>query len=414
MSNGYERLRGKNCIGLVRCSTAKQADTSIPDQKKALTTFAERHGLTVVDVIALEGVSGSRPGNRGDLQEIIKRKRERNDFEVLLVQDTSRLTRGGMQHGNKIEFDFGAEGIEIVYAMEQLPDGPAGDLVKSFQYYSAKEQARSIAMNVARGSMSAMEQGRLSHARRPPYAVDRLYLGPDGSPRHIIRALADGTQVKLHPTTGVVVERFGHNPNTGRPAHYKKLADETVQLVPGDPRLIETVRLVFRRYLVDRTGFAGIAAELNRAKVPAPAGGFWHKGTIKVIVRNSIYTGTGIANRLTAAVYYVRAPGAPAPAQTELKELASRKRPRTKMRPQTEWLEIPQVAMADFLPADVRDAAVAYQQRFWSDREQGRDRPLPDRHVDSPYFLKGILVSRQGGMPMYGRRSGVGRVSDHG
>src|SRR4051812_47695865 len=224
--DSFARLRGKYCLGLVRCSTMKQADTSIPDQIAALRKFADDHGLIITDTIILEGVSGSQPGNREDLQQITQRKRERNDFEVLLVQDTSRLTRGGMQHGNKIEFDFAAEGIEIIYAMEQLPDGPAADIVKALSYHSAKEQARSIAMNVARGSMSAMEQGRLSHTRRVPYGIDRLYLGPDRKPRYIIRALADGTQLKLHAVTGEIIERFGINPQTGKPAHYKKLADE--------------------------------------------------------------------------------------------------------------------------------------------------------------------------------------------
>ena len=60
-----------------------------------------------------------------------------------------------------------------------------------------------------------------------------------GKPRYVIRALADGTQLKLHAATGEIIERFGINPQTGKPAHYKKLADEAVQLVPGDPKLVE-------------------------------------------------------------------------------------------------------------------------------------------------------------------------------
>ena len=42
-------------------------------------------------------------------------------------------------------------------------------------------------------------------------------------------------------------------------------------------------------------------------------------------------------------------PGMPTPAQTELKDLAKRKRPKTKVRPQTDWLEVPQPALAEFL-----------------------------------------------------------------
>src|SRR5687768_16117877 len=120
MSDEYERLSGKRCIALVRCSTLKQANTSIPDQISAIQAFAEEYGLIIIDIIILEGVSGSRPGNREDIPQIITRKREINDFEVLLIHDTTRLTRGGMKHGSKIEWELEAEGIEIVYVMEQL------------------------------------------------------------------------------------------------------------------------------------------------------------------------------------------------------------------------------------------------------------------------------------------------------
>ena len=68
MSNeSYIRLKGKRCIGLVRCSTVGQADTSIPDQIAALRNFAAEHGLIIVDIVILPGLSGSIPGNRDDL-----------------------------------------------------------------------------------------------------------------------------------------------------------------------------------------------------------------------------------------------------------------------------------------------------------------------------------------------------------
>jgi hypothetical protein len=53
------------------------------------------------DDVVLEGVSGSIPGARTDIDLIIDRKRRKNDFDVVVVQDFSRFTRGGLQHGNK-------------------------------------------------------------------------------------------------------------------------------------------------------------------------------------------------------------------------------------------------------------------------------------------------------------------------
>src|SRR5687768_5233840 len=99
----YERLRGQRFVAIVRCSTAAQEDTSIPDQLAVIRNFATRYGMVEVDVVELPGVSGSIPGNREDLQRLLDRKRDRNDFEIVLLQDTTRLTRGGTMHGMKTE-----------------------------------------------------------------------------------------------------------------------------------------------------------------------------------------------------------------------------------------------------------------------------------------------------------------------
>jgi DNA invertase Pin-like site-specific DNA recombinase len=407
MSNeNQDRLNGKSCIGLVRCSTAGQADTSIPDQIAALKQFAEKHGMTIIDIVVLPGLSGSIPGNRDDLQQLIERKREQNDFEFLLVFDTTRLTRGGMRHGNSIEFQFLSEGVEILYVTEPLPEGPGGELLRSFQFYSANEQARSIGKNASRGAMSALEQRRLAHARRPPFAVDRLYRGPDGKARHIIRNLPDGTQVKLDPQTRQVIERFGHNPKTGKPAHYIKQPDEAVELVPGDERAVEAVRLIFRRSLVDGWGGWRIAKEIDSMGVRTSTGKQWDKECVKAVLRNPIYLGIGIANRRAAGIYFNRAPGAPIAAKIALKDIAKHKRAKVTLRPRAEWIEIPQTAMTDFLPEDLRAAASAMQAEYWSRRERGVAMPKRNKHAESPYILDGILVSRQGQRPMTGKTSG--------
>src|SRR5215470_1674887 len=102
----YENLRGKRYINLVRCSTDKQTDTSIPSQLKLLNAFAQQHGMIHAADVVLEGVTGSIPGARDDIQKLIERKQRKDDFEILLVQDASRLTRGGAEHGMKIQYDL--------------------------------------------------------------------------------------------------------------------------------------------------------------------------------------------------------------------------------------------------------------------------------------------------------------------
>ena len=195
-------LQGGRYICLVRCSTNDQAQTSLPDQITLLHAYAEQRGMIHAGAdVVLDGVSGSNPGARSDLDAIVSRKRQQNDFDYLLVQDMSRLTRGGVEHGAKIEFDLNAAGIQLIFASGSLPDGDHAGIIKSVEYYSAQQYAKSVSFAVARGQMSAMLEGRMAHCLRPPYGIDRLYLSLDGRPLHIIRNLTDGSQQKLDPAT---------------------------------------------------------------------------------------------------------------------------------------------------------------------------------------------------------------------
>ncbi len=111
-------LHGKKYIGLLRCSSPSPKDTRIDDQRRLLESFATEHGLVCADLVALEGVSGSQPCNRSDINQLIARKHERDDFDILLIQDTSRFTRGGAQHFHEIESKLHTRGdavaLEIV------------------------------------------------------------------------------------------------------------------------------------------------------------------------------------------------------------------------------------------------------------------------------------------------------------
>ena len=106
---------------MLRCSTDQQTETSIPAQRELLADFARTHGMSIVGEINLEGVSGSKPGNRPDLQELTNRKEIANDFEVLLVQTEDRLTRSGSGHTIWIQEELRRRGIQIVYASSDTP-----------------------------------------------------------------------------------------------------------------------------------------------------------------------------------------------------------------------------------------------------------------------------------------------------
>lgn len=400
-------LSGKRFIGLLRCSSAAQIDTSIDDQRRLLDAFAREHGMVFVDHVALEGVSGSVPGNRSDIQLLIDRKDRQDDFDVLLVQDTSRFTRAGTQHAHRLESDLNAAGIEVVYAAGAIPSGAVGDLVKSVYAFADQHHAQSISFNSTRGSMSSILDGRSPYCRRPPYAIDRLYVAPDGTPLHIIRNLPNRYQLKLHPETREVIGKFEPNARRGVPNHYIKQKQERVVLVPGDERCVETLRRVFRLRFIDNWGAFRIAQALNCDGVPSPEGKLWNTTTVNVLLDNPIYLGRGIANRFTSAIYHMRAEDRPREADVDKQELYRRKRPARRTRPGSDWHYQEHPQLAELLDPEVREIAAAWQQNRLDAKSIGHvPKPNRDRHRTSPYFLKDILRSRQGDYPMSGVLSG--------
>ncbi len=398
---------GRRYVCLVRCSTAEQADTSIPDQLKLLRAFGDQHGMVFVDQVVLEGVTGSVPGARTDIADIIERKGDCDDFDVLLVQDVSRLTRAGAEHGMKLKYDLSAAGIDVIFAAEGIPDGDHGEIVETVGFYAARQYVKSLSFATTRGMMSSLERGRTVHCLRPPYGVDRLYVSFDGKPLHIIRNLPDGTQVQLHPETHDVIQSFGVNAK-GKPQHYRMQPNERVMLVPGDPDRVATIRHIYRRYLSDGWKGFRIARGLDEMGIRSESGKPWCVTTINYILANPVYTGRGIANRFTSAVYHKRSKNAPTKVQSSRQALARRKKPPQHVRPQSEWLEMDHPLLKDYL-GDLRNRAVAAHDQKLARQSNGHvvKTASKDRHVDSPYILKGVLKSKQGGHAMSGRTTGT-------
>lgn len=403
-------LAGKRYINLVRCSSSKQADTSLVDQLALLNDYAARHGMTHVDDVLVDGVSGSIPGARHDFDKLIQRKETREDFDVVLLQDTSRLTRAGNEHGAKVEYDFQAAGIEVVYVAEDVPEGEFAGVFKSLRFAQAKSQAVSISFTSTRGLMSALLDGRCAYCKRPPYAVDKLYVSADGKPQHILRLLADRTQLQLDPETGAVVGRFERDARTGKSAHYIKQKQERILLIPGAPDRVEVLRRIYSRHYRDGIGARRIARELNDNGVSGPEGGAWNVEQVRQLLLNPIYRGVSYGNYSSSAIYHMRAPNAPQRVEVPLSELARRRRPPRRVRPSTDWVVQEHPALRGLLDPDVRALAERRQEEYLKLKAEGHT-PTPnrDRHNESRYLLKGILTTRQGGLPMSGRLSGTGR-----
>ncbi|HEX8524207.1 MAG TPA: recombinase family protein [Tepidisphaeraceae bacterium] len=398
-----DKHRGKRCIFIVRCSTKGQADTSIEDQLAVLHAFRESNGLVYVDELRLEGLSVSMP--RQFIDQLIERKRTRNDFDCIVLQDTSRLTRSGSKHGGKLEWELEAAGIEIIFALENVPEGDFGDVYKSMQYYAARQTAKAISMACTRGGQSALEQKRSAYTRRPPYGIDRLYSAADGTPRYVLRNLPDGAQLKLDPKTGAVIDRFPRNNRNYN--HNRKQRDERITVIMGDPECVEIVRRIYRRYYIDGKGQNIIARELNDLGIPGLTGGRWQMGAVMRIIQRPIYTGRSVANFRSTGIYHIRSASAPKPVEHAASQLVGRVKPAQKIRPREDWVQEEEPQLRDFLDPDLRSLAVA-KQNEWLDAQAGGYEPKSnkDRHRDYVYLLKKILTSKQGGHLMSGQLRG--------
>jgi DNA invertase Pin-like site-specific DNA recombinase len=122
-----ERLKNKRYLAYVRCSTKDAVgESALEKQIASVDAFAKAHEMVLVDKVTLEGVNGLAPPKDNGLATLLKRARQRADYEVLLVQDYSRLTRGGARAFVQLLHAFWGEGVEIV-AVESF--GPCASKV---------------------------------------------------------------------------------------------------------------------------------------------------------------------------------------------------------------------------------------------------------------------------------------------
>ena len=301
-----EELRGKRYIALARCSTDAQTDTSIGDQLRLIRGFAQEWGMIEADEVLLEGVSGSIERNLDEVvRRLIDRKQRNNDFEAIVIQDASRFSRSGVMHTNKLRHELDVAGIEVISATGYAPRDSFSDLRDSFEAMASEDHARKIGHGSARGSQSAIEDGRRAHCARAPYGIDRLYLSSDGRPLHRIRMLADGSSVRLASETEDVLDHYDARRG------YRKQKFERIVLVPGAKEDVETIAQIYRRRIKDQWGYCRIAQELNGLRHPGPTGLGWSTSQIRYVLNNPCYTGLGVANRVSQALYFERQPASP-------------------------------------------------------------------------------------------------------
>lgn len=374
-------LAGEGYISWLRCSSDPQTETSPEGQKEVNDAYASVQQMRWAgyDLYA-EAVSGSQTFNREDIAEIIRLKQTRNDFSKVIVFELGRATRGGIRHGNLVEDIFRKAGIELISSTELIPDGPIGELIKAVKHFGNQQQAHNISKAAARGLAQSLAKNQRPSANHTPFGFDRLYVGPDGQPRTLIR-WEGMTQVRLDPKTGTEVSRATRKPPRPRRKKgerrdwqrhnlekekrfvgYKKQDDEISMLVEGADLARNAVISAWRKYYIENMGARRAVIALRAEGLRDPSGGNWSLSSFQNIVRNPIYLGIEVRHRWTKSLYHKLGPDGPIPVDVDQDKLQAEGKTSVPAieRPRDEWVLVDKPHLKDYLPPDVRAAGQAH------------------------------------------------------
>jgi len=95
-----------------RFSADKQNESSIADQVRICTEFADANEMAVITKFADEGISGAALGNRPGARELMEGAFGQQ-FDVVLVTDLPRLSRSNGDLSKMID-RLGVRGIRVI------------------------------------------------------------------------------------------------------------------------------------------------------------------------------------------------------------------------------------------------------------------------------------------------------------
>ena len=244
----------------------------------------------------------------------------------------------------------------------------------------------------------------------------------DGTARTLIR-WQGLDQLRLDPETKREISRATRPPTRsarrkGQPRRprerrarfvgYRKQDDEKSLLVPGSAAARKVVVDVWRMYYCQNLGAHRIIQQLRNDGVPSPTGGDWNLTSVHNILWNYIYLGVEVRHRWTKALYHQLGPDGPIPVtvdQDQLQKDGKLSVPQTE-RPRDDWVLVDKPQLKDFLPPDVREAALPeILKRYDTDviiAKQAQKAKRKNKHDDNPYVLAQVLHSKQTGRPMRG------------
>jgi DNA invertase Pin-like site-specific DNA recombinase len=257
----------------VRMSTDQQK-YSIENQQLFIATYAKAHGIEIVRTYNDYGYSGVTLKGRDALRQLIADvQRGQAIFDQILVYDVSRWGRfQNIDESAHYEYLCRKAGVAVHYCAEEFEND--GSMVATL----LKGMKRAMA-----GEYSREQSAKVSQAKRRQAGMGFHVGGP--APLGFRR---------------VLVDRNGKQKSTLAAGTRKCLQEDRVMLQPGPRGQIQTVRDIFRLFVVERLAMQSIAEALNGQRRFNVRGNPWNGGGIARILRNEKYIGTATYNRTLA------------------------------------------------------------------------------------------------------------------
>jgi len=244
---------------------------STENQSEAIRAYAARRGMEIVRTYADAGKSGLRLDGRDALKRLLADVEDgTRDFDSILVYDISRW--GRFQDADEsayYEYRCKRAGISVQYCAEQFEnDGsPVSTIVKGVKRAMAGEYSRELSAKVFTGQCRLIELGYRQGG-----------------------AAGFGLRRQLVDQAGAAKELLDRG-------QHKSIQTDRVILVPGPGAEIETVRWIYKSFVIDGRGEAEIADDLNSGGVMTDLNRPWTRGTVHQILINEKYVGNNVWNR---------------------------------------------------------------------------------------------------------------------
>ena len=224
----------------IRVSSDKQdVRNSVARQRAACRTWAAAHGATIVAEYVDEAISGGQLGRPG-LQNVLAvlRKRGPTPWEALLIDDASRLDRGG--HLAELVRLFASRSVQLI-------------AVDSGRDLASDDERLMVHVQAGLSEHYLHELGRRTRAGLAQRALKGYWTG-------------------------------------GRVYGYRLVREDGGTRVEVDREQAGVIRRLFREY-ARGAGLRELASALNAERLPSPRGGTWDQSAIRAMLRNPRYRG---------------------------------------------------------------------------------------------------------------------------